>query len=65
MTKFLIMLENAVALPEKAGLANASMLSKGLIVTLVGLLSVFMVLTLYFFTIKLISRVKDKDENKK
>lgn len=36
-------------------------LSKGLIVTLVGLLSVFLVLTLYFFTIKLISRVKDKE----
>lgn len=67
MTQFLMMLtEGANAVGEAAAspLAQLPLLSKGLVVTLVGLLSVFLVLTLYFVTIKLISRAKDKEENK-
>lgn len=35
--------------------------TKGLLVTLIGLLGVFLVLALFFVTIKLMQRIKTKD----
>lgn len=44
------------------GLAALPLLTKGLLTTLIGLVGVFLVLTLFFFTIKLMQRIKTRDE---
>ena len=63
MLHFLTMLtEAATVAPEVAAqAAPMPLFTRGLIVTGIGLCGVFLVLTLYFFTIKLIQRAKDKD----
>lgn len=43
-------------------LAGMSLLIKGLITTVCGLAGVFVVLTLFFVTIKLMQRIHTKDE---
>lgn len=43
------------------GLTALPLFTKGLITTLIGLLGVFLVLTLFFITIKLMQRIKPKD----
>jgi len=54
----------ATIAPEIVANENAfeglSLLSKGLITTLMGLAGTFLVLALFFFTIKLMQRVKAK-----
>ena len=53
--------EAATAVPAaEKGLTALSLLSKGLLTTLFGLLGVFLVLTLFFVTIKLMQRFKEK-----
>lgn len=63
MLHFLNLLSEAAATaaPEVAKAAPMPLFTRGLIVTGIGLVGVFFVLTLYFFTIKLIQRVKDKN----
>ncbi len=48
-----------VAAQRNAGL---SLLTQGLITTVVGLVGVFLVLTLFYVTIKLMQRIHTKDE---
>ncbi|HIU07026.1 MAG TPA: hypothetical protein IAD48_00565 [Candidatus Limiplasma pullistercoris] len=43
-------------------LAGMSLLTKGLITTVCGLAGVFVVLTLFFVTIKLMQHIHTKDE---
>lgn len=43
------------------GLTSLSLLEKGLLTTVVGLAGVFLVLTLFFVTIKLMQRIGAKD----
>ena len=43
------------------GLVALPLMQKGLLVTLMGLLGVFLVLTLFFVTIKLMQLIKPKD----
>ena len=45
-----------------AGLAGLSLLKQGLITTVIGLAGVFLVLTLFYITIKLMQRIHTKDE---
>ncbi len=57
-----ILSEAATAVADEVSMqASTPMFTRGLIVTGIGLAGVFLVLTLYFFTIKLIQRAKDKD----
>ncbi len=57
-----ILSEAATAVADEVSTqASTPMFTRGLIVTGIGLAGVFLVLTLYFFTIKLIQRAKDKD----
>lgn len=61
MMNWILALSETAAIPATTNtLSQLPLFTKGLVVTLVGLLSVFLVLTLYFVTIKLISRAKDK-----
>lgn len=48
--------EAATATDVATGLADLPMLSKGLIVTLAGLAGVFLVLLLFFLTIKIMQK---------
>ena len=67
MMKWLFMLNDAATTvaPEVVTNENAyeglSQLSKGLVATLMGLLGTFLVLALFFFTIKLMQRIKAKE----
>jgi len=45
-----------------SSLTDLSLVSKGLITTVGGLLGVFLVLLLFFFAIKLMQNFKDKEE---
>lgn len=59
------MLTNWIATMAEAaasGLAALPLFTKGLLTTLIGLVGVFLVLTLFFFTIKLMQRIKTRDE---
>ncbi len=62
MTKLLSLLiscasaETAAAAPS--GMASLPLLTKGLLVTAMGLLGVFLVLFLFFLTIKLMQKIK-------
>ncbi len=58
----LLMLSEAAS--ANAGLANMSLMGKGLVTTVLGLLGVFLVLTVFFITIKLMQRIKPKEEKK-
>lgn len=44
-----------------SSLVDLPLMSKGLITTVVGLLGVFLVLSLFFVTIKIMQRIKTKD----
>ncbi len=60
---FLGLSEATAAAPQtSAGLAALPLFTKGLVTTLVGLLGVFLVLTLFFITIKLMQHIRTKDE---
>ncbi|NLO85300.1 MAG: hypothetical protein GX096_07720 [Clostridiales bacterium] len=50
-----------VAAEEVMDLTTLPLMTKGLITTVIGLLGVFLVLTLFFVTIKLMQRIKTKD----
>ena len=50
--------EAATATDTATTLASLPVLSKGLVVTLAGLAGVFLVLLLFFLTIKLMQRIK-------
>ena len=43
-------------------LASLPLMTKGLLTTVIGLLGVFLVLGLFFLTIKLMQHIKPKDE---
>lgn len=43
-------------------LASLPLMTKGLLTTVIGLLGVFLVLGLFFVTIKLMQHIKTKDE---
>lgn len=45
-------------------LAGLSLMAKGLITTVCGLAGVFLVLTLFFVTIKLMQHIHTKDEKR-
>ncbi|MCI6041596.1 MAG: OadG family protein [Clostridiales bacterium] len=45
-----------------AGLAGMSLMAKGLVTTVAGLAGVFVVLTLFYVTIKLMQHIHTKDE---
>lgn len=73
MTQWLITLSQAAVgvvegqAAEAVGKANEGLtalplLTKGLLTTLLGLLGVFLVLAIYFITIKLMQRVKPKED---
>ena len=47
-----------------ANLAGMSLMTKGLIATVCGLAGVFVVLTLFFVTIKLMQRIHTRDEKR-
>lgn len=47
---------------ETNAYADLSLMTKGLLTTVVGLLGVFLVLTLYYATIKLMQRIKAKNQ---
>jgi hypothetical protein len=56
----------ATAVPaEESRLAAMSILSKGLFTTLLGLVGVFLVLTLFYFSIKAINRPDKKKPDAK
>ena len=59
------MMNGIFALGEAAAASGAlvslPLFSKGLLVTLIGLICVFLVLTLFFITIKLMQRIKPKN----
>ena len=55
-------LSAAVASAAAQGNAGLSLLTQGLITTAVGLVGVFLVLTLFYVTIKLMQRIHTKDE---
>ncbi len=50
--------EEAVAAAAPTGMAALPLMTKGLIVTAAGLLGVFLVLFLFFLTIKLMQKIK-------
>lgn len=50
-----------VAAEQVMDLTTLPLMTKGLITTIIGLLGVFLVLTLFFVTIKLMQRIKTKD----
>lgn len=53
----------ATAAPAAANeLVGLPLMTKGLLTTLVGLLGVFLVLSLFFVTIKLMQRIHTKDD---
>ena len=53
--------QETAAAPQVNPYEGLSLMSKGLITTVIGLLGVFLVLGLYFVTIKLMQRIKSKD----
>ena len=62
MISSLLLLTEASATAAEKSLTAMSLLSKGLITTLFGLIGVFLVLTLFFATIKGMQRIKSKDD---
>lgn len=44
-----------------SSLVDLPLMSKGLLTTVIGLLGVFLVLSLFFVTIKIMQRIKTKD----
>lgn len=50
------------AAPVASELTALPLFTKGLLTTVMGLLGVFLVLALFFITIKLMQRIKPKDE---
>lgn len=66
MTHFLLFTSDAaVAAASESKLAAMSIFSKGLFTTLLGLTGVFLVLTLFFFAIKVMQRPGKKDRGAK
>jgi hypothetical protein len=66
MMHFLIFATDAAAATTtQSNLAAMSIFSKGLFTTLLGLIGVFLVLTLFFFAIKLMQRPGKKDRGTK
>lgn len=53
----------ATAAPKTANLASLPLFTKGLLTTAMGLLGVFLVLTLFFVTIKLMQKIGAKDSS--
>lgn len=51
-----------VADAAAGNLASLPLMTKGLLTTVIGLLGVFLVLGLFFVTIKLMQHIKTKDE---
>ena len=49
-------------LANVSSLVSLPLMTKGLLVTVLGLLGVFLVLTLFFITIKLMQKIRVKDE---
>ena len=47
---------------RSSALASLPLMTKGLLVTVMGLLGVFLVLTLFFITIKLMQKIRVKDD---
>lgn len=54
--------EVAPAAAANTGLAALPLFTKGLLTTVMGLLGVFLVLALFFATIKLMQRIKTKGD---
>ncbi|HPF88434.1 MAG TPA: OadG family protein [Candidatus Limiplasma sp.] len=55
----------ATDVAAESSLQNMSLVSKGLFTTLLGLVGVFLVLTLFYFSIKLMQRPVHKPSNTK
>lgn len=64
MFTWLSTLSEAATTAANAGLTALPLFTKGLLTTLIGLLGVFLVLTLFFVTIKLMQRIGVKKEEK-
>ncbi len=47
-----------------SGLVALPLFTKGLLTTVIGLIGVFIVLALFFITIKLMQKIKTKDEQR-
>ena len=60
MSTWLSALSEALT-PAADGLTALPLFTKGLLTTVIGLLGVFLVLTLFFITIKLMQLIKPKD----
>ena len=60
MSNWLTLLSEAAA-PVQDGLTALPLFTKGLLTTVIGLLGVFLVLSLFFLTIKIMQRIKPKD----
>lgn len=60
MSTWFAALSEAVA-PAQDGLTALPLITKGLLTTVIGLLGVFLVLALFFVTIKLMQQIKPKD----
>lgn len=58
----LLLSEMTTEVAQASSLTSLSLMSKGLLTTVFGLLGVFMVLALFFVTIKLMQRIKTKDD---
>ena len=54
----------SAAIAEGSSLVALPLFTKGLLTTLIGLLGVFLVLTLFFVTIKLMQRIGVKKDEK-
>ena len=55
----------ATAAPSNSYLRELPLFAKGLLTTVFGLVGVFLVLLLFFFAIKLMQRMGEKQENAK
>lgn len=53
------------ATSANAGLVSLPLMTKGLLTTVIGLFGVFLVLSLFFVTIKLMQNIKPKDDKDK
>ena len=60
---FSLLTEAAVPVAEAvSSLAEIPLFTKGLLVTVMGLCGVFLVLTLFFITIKLMQRIRSREQ---
>ena len=57
-----VLLPSRAAESAAGNLASLPLMTKGLLTTVIGLLGVFLVLGLFFLTIKLMQHIKTKDE---